>query len=644
MFKKNSGKPVLLILRLHPLNFILALIAKLFFRVIYWRSSRIPKKCMYWFEILRVSSLYSFDEWQRLSDHIYDSWVEVVEEWRTRTKPIRYEMYGLNVDFSNNFYQWLAIQYEEHFQFISLINRWRVKQENQTACVYISDTHLYSRAERFYMKFPATVDRTVKLFGYVERFSLWAGAFVPAVKQLLNLSLKPTRSFKLEGSRCIWGGISSSEFADREGKRDFSFLVTRGLMNPSSCLFVLPKKPGADCLKRLHQNDIKWVIENDWWTIFSIRERFFLAAKNFFMSIRFLLSKRNSLAYSATILKYIIEAQPWILIGKRLQPTLYLSSLSACWPEHAAVAAMNAVGAKTINWFYSVNSFSWNSEVKNFKDRNVELSVWVSQEIWVWNDVVKRWLDNRVLPIHNGLPKIRLIGPVMCGDSRLVEDEPVDLRIKFGFQRDEDVKIKYISIFDVAPITTERELVKGNVVQAYTLNNHEIFYEHLMAILNLFPHVRVILKLKKLLNASANQYSQAQAKLIDQEGSFMRQGRVIVLDSSTDPYLPIAFGDVCIGFPFTSPVLAALHSGRGGIYHDPLGQCYAGPPALLPLITHNLDELSSRLRERLENRGKYVSADHQYLKPTGDPAVRFAQYLKECNLSDAASLACNGRG
>ena len=72
---------------------------------------------------------------------------------------------------------------------------------------------------------------------------------------------------------------------------------------------------------------------------------------------------------------------------------------------------------------------------------------------------------------------------------------------------------------------------------------------------------------------------------------------MVALPHDIDPYIPVALADVCIGVPFTSPVIAGMESGRGGIFHDPFAEISHVPaaPALIAHVTQGATGLHERL-------------------------------------------------
>src|SRR5207244_4969871 len=109
------------------------------------------------------------------------------------------------------------------------------------------------------------------------------------------------------------------------------------------------------------------------------------------------------------------------------------------------------------------------------------------------------------------------------------------------------------------------------------------------------------------------------------------------LDPSSNPYIPIGAADLTIGVPFTSPVLACLHFGRPGLFHDPLGVVMQHHyHDLDEIITHGYEDLQKKVRYWLfegSNRAIWELLDRpearRFLgpRPGADPAEEFGKAL-----------------
>src|SRR5436190_13862838 len=117
----------------------------------------------------------------------------------------------------------------------------------------------------------------------------------------------------------------------------------------------------------------------------------------------------------------------------------------------------------------------------------------------------------------------------------------------------------------------------------------EQFFRDLEGLLRL-PEIVLIVKPKRSLQDPRREFASSMHRLL---GS----NRAIEVPHDIDPYIPVSLADVCVGVPFTSPVIAALYSGRGGLFHDPMGEVVRVPaaPALMEHVTHSAEELQERV-------------------------------------------------
>jgi len=161
---------------------------------------------------------------------------------------------------------------------------------------------------------------------------------------------------------------------------------------------------------------------------------------------------------------------------------------------------------------------------------------------------------------------------------------------------DEGANQPLIAVFDVNSFTKEASQTLQLGPLAISQEYIEVFYQHLIRLLDAFPNVRLLVKTKRGKHPLKTE-SAARMKLIDPTWDLVRAGRVIDLDPDINPYVPVGAADLTIGVPFTSPVQAGLYFGRRGIFHDPLGIAlqhhYHG---LDEIIAHGYDDLEKKVR------------------------------------------------
>jgi len=284
------------------------------------------------------------------------------------------------------------------------------------------------------------------------------------------------------------------------------------------------------------------------------------------------------------------ESVAWLAAARALQCRTYLTSISTAWPEPPQVDALRSAGVRTVNWSYGANTFCFSVANKSFKDLGLLRSVSVAAEVWVWNESVEHWLRARSL---GPPPLIRLIGPLMSGDARWLARTPRAARAAYGLP--ESRGRRYVAVFDVPPVTREVRLAIGHGPSVYAQAMLEQFFEDIEGLLRQ-ADVVLVLKPKRSLKDAQRDFADSMQRILDPESEWCRNGRVVALPHDIDPYIPVALADVCIGVPFTSPVIAGMESGRGGIFHDPFGEISHVPaaPALIAHVTQGAIGLHER--------------------------------------------------
>lgn len=195
---------------------------------------------------------------------------------------------------------------------------------------------------------------------------------------------------------------------------------------------------------------------------------------------------------------------------------------------------------------------------------------------------------------------------------------------------------RYLAIFDINPVNKEGQLALQLGPLVVTEELVEAFYKDLIRLLEDFPDIRLLVKTKRRDHPYRTKPPSLK-RLVDQRSDWVRVGRVIEMDPEINPYIPIGTADLAVGLPFSSPVIAALHFGRRGIYHDPLG-------VALQHHYHDLDDMISHGYEDLEKKVRFWLYEcseesfqaflnrpetQQFLgpRPGADPAEEFGKAL-----------------
>ena len=616
----------LMICRLHPLNLVIAAVCSLFVQVAYWRKEYIPKPCLKRFTVLDPTEHFDLDEWRALVERAFRSFKGTVGRDHASYQTDRV-IDGQHVDFTNNWLQAIAIQHEEAFLFRGMASRWIERMPNAAAegrCfVAAGAVDLVATTLIGEHKGPAPGFRYIRLFARIDQFWAWIIALLHATKQIaLLMRAKPSQVCDVQ---IIWAGISQSEIPAADNRLDFSFLAKRRLLDPATCLYVLPNYPTPPQRHYLATNGIRWMNRGDY-GVLSFRNRLSAVraiAKQVLIDTVFPAPRRNAVA-----LDLCVRAIPWLFVVRTLKPRRYVTSATSAWPELPEVAVINALGIRTISWSYGSNTFHYSVSDPHYEDLGLLRSIQAIQEAWEWSNETANWLKARKLLSAS---VIRIIGPVMCGDTRWLTKTPHEARIAYGIS--EQTGQRFIAAFDVPTISKSIRLEIGHGPSTYPIEMLEQFFSDVEALLERFPQLVLILKPKRSLQDTRREFAASMGRLLDRDGFFTKQGRVIIVDHDIDPYIPVALADICIGVPFTSPVTTGLAAGRCGIYHDPLRRVnYARPSNLMRHVTHGRDDLLKRIAQALgEDR-------FQAGRITLDPAETFARLLHDQAAADAATV------
>lgn len=625
----------LFIRKLNPFNFPLALVASFFLQVVCWRTERMSHRWLRRFAIMDPAKLFTTDEWLAIAAEAQKSGKKFMRR-RYAHHTFTWSLLGLRIDLTHHWLQFYANSLEEYYFFSHMVSRWS-KRFMPTGIRYVANSSLDRQFPIEQISDKMDHAHFLHIFSWIDRCWHWIMAavyFIHSLLLLLNVKKDPVTAEKRHYPY-LWSGISSTEVAKSSGRLDITFLAERRLIKTGECLYILPSNPTPEARKYLAKKEVHWSTKRACISWLTLSERFYTACSLFWTAFQGIIHLRNRYALPV-LMQYCFRMLAWIPVAKTLKPDVYLTSVSCCWPEDPEISVMNALGIRTVNWSYGANTFGFAHNNPHFEDLGVMRSISVAQEIWIWNASVAEWLGARKIFSNGATGAVRMTGPVMCGDASWLDKAPDEVRRLHHIDSEEDVL--YISVFDVPPVNEEQRLQLGHGPTPYPLEMLEQFFMDITEILRQFPSVRIIVKPKRALDdpKGGRDFASNMLRLIEPNGIYRRDGRVLLLEPDIDPYVPIAMADICIGVPFTSPVLVGIKSGRQGVFHDPLSSIlYFAPKAMQSLVTHGRQELMQRLdiflRELKNSRSNLApSAEAEiYLGPAGDPAVRFANMLRD---------------
>lgn len=628
----------LLFLKLHPVNFPLALAASLLgFRVFYWKVTNIPKRFLSRFIWLNPMEFLTLDDWLMNGQRAYYDWMPSHQFWSD--KSLVWNVCGTSVDFGPSWLQKLAYHYDEYCKFLEIASSFK-KRHVQEGEVRTAGTFLSKFSGELRVSLPKTDVSTIQWFGFLDQMWFWLLALLTCLKSSADLFMKPSVMEPIEdvkSIRFIFSDISPGELAEEKSKLDFAFLIESGLLEPSEVLYLLPALPSPRLLTRMKALGIRWTLRKEClWSL-----GWFARAKAFFSLLGILIfgffNFKDRITVSTTLFM-ALKSVSWVLLGQKMNLTAYISTVGASWPETPDVAAINALGVRTINWFYSVNNFGGVQNNASFNDKNLENSIWVAKEVWGWSQMVVDWFRHRHIHSPGHPVKFAVMGPAMCGDPLWAEQTPSQARAKFGLLDESD--FKYIGVFDVPVLNDSSRVRLGLGPTLYSSEMGEKFYEDVLQLIREIPNVKLLLKLKRALSSPKRDCPKSLKQLLDFDTNHSGPKRVILIDHDVDPYLSIAMSDCFIGMPFTSPVLFGLRKDRRAVYYDPLGTFrFFFPSTLEPLIVRSQVELINRIKSWINDghnqadssasNDSLVDCDY-HLGPNGvNPSVRFVNLLKE---------------
>jgi hypothetical protein len=607
----------LFVAKIHVGNFFYVYVRS-WFSPVHYASSAVPRSWLRRVRPVNFEDIFTYDEWVRLRDEIWAEWGTIVahihpEAWTA-------SLFGHTVNFQRIVTQHLFKDYLAHRRLIRAIERLEVEN------AWISDS-MVLRYIRSAVRSPGLdVDgkvRVVRGAWFWDLAYLWCRNFLWSA-YLACQSFYALWPGKRYTANVLHEGLAFSESGTGPQELSFSWLVERGLCPPDKILFILgcrPKRWAPNILQRyalLHGLG--------WKTAFLAISH---GALILLASIR-RLSQLETLLLTEFGLRCIA---PYLLVRGREVQT-YLTTNAAIWPEHPCVALYNAMGIRTILWNYSANMAFFNqrylSGERHFYTAHLETA-----ECWLWSQH-HRWLWRKG-EIPPSQTSYRVIGPVMMGDATPCLMSPAESRHQhLKLPDNANRPWRTIAVFDINPLSKEgqRALLLGPLVITEELV--EAFYQHLIMLLGSFSDIRLLVKTKRHDHPYKTKPA-AQKRLVDPSGEWVCTGRVIDLDPDTNPYIPIGAADLTIGLPFTSPVIAGLHFGRHGLYHDPLHVVTQHHyHDLDPIISHGYEDLEKKVRYWLyecpeETFQAFLNRPEtrQFLgpRPGADPAEEFGQAL-----------------
>lgn len=638
----HKRKPDLYVLKVTPINLPVLFVLKFFFHIIHWRFDRVKETFLEGFEPLDASEICTLDEWYLLNEDIARSCRELANQWQKYQDSFKIKIGTIEIDLFRCWLQRLIILYEEHVQFLFLVRQHLCKTQNPSHA--IASTFLYQNAPALCAHFVTEGLRFLNAFAYLDGLWLWIYGIHSVcghVRTLFNFS---RHKVNVSNDAVWFYGISPYEISEMDSRMDFSVVRTRNLISEKNAVFFLTFVPTHRQQKKLSERGVHWICAAHFQRNFRLSQRLKICRRAFsiFWDSFFMQYKKKEHIVKLQLLLHVL---PWLELMEHGKPKLFLNSLSSCWPEPPIVSMMNAFRIRTATWFYSANLFGRTDAASNFSNLGIPHSIWESKEVWVWNRATEHWIKDRLLLDDDSRIQFQVLGPMMYGDSRLLEQDPVPLRIKHGIPEKRASNF-FIAVFDTAQINQNNRSSRGLGPLIYTKEQQGKIARDMQLILEQFPTVHFILKLKRAVQSIHAEYSDAFLSMVDPSSSLVKEGRLLILGHDVDPYLPIALSDLCLGQPFSSPVMAGWFAKKPGFFYDPLNQVhYSYREAPIQYVLHSFTELIETLRKfaPAESRQRvthefFRCLPELYGEPHMDVGLHFSKLLQQNQVSNGEKL------
>lgn len=548
-------------------------------------------------EQMRPFEMFSRDEWLDLHETCFDAWrSEVLPRLQERCRPPLTPGSQGPVDFAELLWQLAGAEFQKAWLFLAIARR-------HASLHAIAEPRIFAPAVCALAgsgargKDSAPGLEQDPLWSVLEATREWLLSGAHAARLAFG-TVRATfmRRLNLGRRPHLWRGISPREIPAAPHQVDFAWAVHDGWLDGSGSAYFPPVRLAAKQRRYLRETGVAAIEPLD---EFRIPARLDLWA-NLVRSQRCAVAAARWRAglEGAWLARLALRGLLWGRVAETLGARFYFTTTSSSWPEQAELAVFKPQGVRSITWAYSANSLTFAWHQQGFRDVGVERSLLTTDEFWVWNDAFKRWLENRRVGDASRAPGIRVVGALMCGDSRHLQESPEAARKLLGLPA-----VRFmVGVFDMPAISVAWKQRHGGGPSMIEPEYYAGFLKGVLRILREVPDAAVILKLKRSIGDWTREYPEELHQLVDSDGPWLPSGRVHVVDADVDPYLPVAGSDMTVGMPFTSPVLAGLSAGRPGCYYDPSRIAnWSSAPALRLITLQDGDALVQAVRSRGAN-------------------------------------------
>jgi hypothetical protein len=265
-----------------------------------------------------------------------------------------------------------------------------------------------------------------KGLGTIENLAVLFQMLVRIIKNLLGLNECRNHN-NSENVKYFWHCLNLNEMAYGEGCFDVTTLVRRQMISNEESLYILPKEPDEDQKNWLHQNKINWVIRSGILDLLPKTKQ--VGIYWLLLTINFSPWKWKGVdALKHAILKgRFVRDIPLAEYFMQINAKVLLTGQSMGTNESPIVSLVRSSGNKTVWWSYAGLGLKHipNKLPYEYCHEQVEDSITLSEEKWIWSDLDRSMLIKRSLnPSQEDQAKFIKMGPVMSGDSSWLQKTP----------------------------------------------------------------------------------------------------------------------------------------------------------------------------------------------------------------------------
>lgn len=589
--------------KIHPLNYLYALILSFFYKVYYLRSIGLNIYLLIFFnkpilETMFKSGQYEFNA---LLGNAYDDFKKNMDlSWAKYKSCYVYDKDYL--DFTDQLMSNMMLDFENIFKFSEIGNKISKHYDDLYFVPPVTYKELLELDFEVNFKHK-TLDYTLCLDIIWNKILFYFSILI----LILKVCLKKSSKIKHFNYDIICQGISPQEIFEYGKQSCFYFFLKEKPILKNKTLFVLPMTPSKKLSNSLKNQGINWIKNSNKYEYTKISEIFLLIWHLFNennirnKSISSYLNNNTKLCMLKSIIEYNFL--------KKNSFKIFISNNSDLENAGYVSAITKSQNIKLIMWQYSQfgvipANLSKKKLNKNFCGRLVQSIIFADLQ-FVWDAVDIKVFEERNLQPIDRKPKFIVSGPLMSGNSDWLSYDKNKLRSELlGKKVDKKIKI-WICIFDLPTFEKNFQNHRASINRFLPQMQDKFFYD-LINILEKFENIGLVYKPKRRINKRMFYQSKNLLNFLRLKSENKFSNRLILLPNNIDPYIPFACSDYCIGVPFTSAVFASNYFNKLAVYYDPLNiykNCF--PKIFKKDLVTNFSELSKKIELWISKTEKY---------------------------------------